>query len=93
MSFDNHRASAMDGGASSSGNPETASQAAPSVPLMCRTGCGFYANVAFDGMCSKCYKETVNQAVSSAMTSPTTTVSCMQRYDYVIILLKIFYGL
>lgn len=78
MSFDNHRASAVDG-ASSSGNPETTSQAAPSVPLMCRTGCGFYANVAFDGMCSKCYKETVDQAVSSATTSPTPSVStCSQ---------------
>lgn len=90
----------MDGGASSSGNPETASQAAPSVPLMCRTGCGFYANVAFDGMCSKCYKETVDHAVSSAATSPTPAVSCTQlisiirvHCDYVITLFRVFYGL
>ena len=28
---------------------------------LCRNGCGFYGSSAFEGMCSKCFKDTVKK--------------------------------
>lgn len=48
-------------------------------PSFCRNGCGFYAAQAFDGMCSKCYKDLKqlqqNESPVTAVQSPTATPS------------------
>ena len=46
-------------------NPSQSNQA-----QLCRNGCGFYGNSKTDGMCSICYKDTLQKKNISGTTSP-----------------------
>jgi len=55
---------------------EMKAQTPPSGPTLCQTGCGFYAHSAFDGMCSKCYKDhAMNSSTSSTSTNATSLLT------------------
>ena len=46
---------------------QTHSQEQPvPVQILCRNGCGFYGHPNFDGMCSKCFKDSLAQKEKAA---------------------------
>ena len=54
---------------------------------LCRTGCGFYGNSQFEGMCSKCFKDAFKRRQQNSSptqmngrNSPLTITS--SEYDY-----------
>jgi len=48
--------------------------------VLCKTGCGFYGNHSYDGMCSKCYKDMLKRqqqpSPTTGRTSPGSASSC-----------------
>jgi len=45
------------------------------MPTLCRGGCGFYGSSATEGLCSKCFKDTLKRKQDPGHISPTTSLA------------------
>ncbi|VDD79220.1 unnamed protein product [Mesocestoides corti] len=68
---------------------------AQAVPHLCRNGCGFYGSPNFDGLCSKCHRDT---QVASEVAKPAARIltpssgSCCDKAFYFFFVHSLYYS-